>query len=62
MILSQLFEYDLKNILFHISVEEKPFSKKSKLSISLDQQAEFINAVLMCVQVDDYENKLRLRS
>ena len=34
-------------LLFHIHVGEKPFSKKSKLSLSLDQQAEFIKSVLI---------------
>ena len=34
------------SLLFHIHVGEKPFSKKSKLSLHLDQQAEFIKSVL----------------
>ena len=43
MIFGQLTEYDMKNIfLVSVTCWSKPFSKKSKLSISLDQQAEFM--------------------
>ena len=37
----------------------RPFSKKSKLSISLDRQ--FIQFVLLYVQVEYYQNILKLR-
>ena len=47
MIFGQLIEHNKKiSFLFHIYVGEKTFSKKSKLSVSLDQQAEFIKSIL----------------
>ena len=39
----------------------RPFSKKSKLSISLDQQGEILYSLLLLyVQVEDYLNILKL--
>ena len=40
----------------------RPFSKKSKLSISLDQQSEFFfQFVLLHLQIDEHQNILKLR-
>ena len=39
----------------------RPFSKKSKLNISLDQQSEYLYSLfLLPVQVEDYQNILKL--
>ena len=41
----------------------RPFSKKLKLIISLDQQSENLYSMcLLYVQVKDYQNMLKLRS
>ena len=40
----------------------RPFSKKSKLCISLDQQLEHLDSlILLNAQVEDYQNILKRR-
>ena len=39
----------------------RSFSKKSKLSISLDQQSEILNSFLFCVQIKVHKNILKSR-
>ena len=64
----QLIEYNIRTI-FHEKPYIKcggeafprPLSKKSKLSISVDQQPEFLFTVLF-LQVDECQNILKLRS
>ena len=69
----QLIECNTKNIFLKKSYTKcsgetspKPFSKNSKLSISLDQQSEIFVVVcllffLLYVQVKDYQHILKLR-
>ena len=59
-----LIEYNMRNIFLQKScskydVEPRPFSEKSKLSMSVDQQSEIIYSLLLLyVQVEDYQNIL----
>ena len=64
MTFGQLIEYNTrKNMKNHVqNVEEKletsprPFFKKSKFTLSLDQQFEFSHSLfLLHVQVEDYQ-------
>ena len=65
----QLIEYKRrKNFLEKLftkcgrETSPRPFSKNSKLSISLDQQSEILyNLLLLYVQVEDYQDMLKLR-
>ena len=61
---SQLIEHNIRNILLEKSYAKcggetipRPFSKKSKLSISLDQYSKvsYIYYVLIVCQVEDYQ-------
>ena len=52
----QLREYNMKNIFlekpytkFGGETSSRPFSKKLKLSISLDQQSEFLSSSFYCI-------------
>ena len=64
-----LIKYNIRNIFIEKSYRKyggkacpRPFCKKSKLSISLDQQTEIIyNLFLLSVQVEVYQNILKLR-
>ena len=63
-----LIEHNTRNIFLKISYTKcggkaspRPFYKKSKLSISLDQQPEHFYSLLVYVQVEEYQNKLKLR-
>ena len=65
----QLIEYYMKSIFLEKSYTKsggefrpRPFLKKSKLSITLDQQSEVLCSLfLLYVQVKDYQNILKLR-
>ena len=65
----QLIEYNMTKIFLEKSYIEcgretipRPFSKKSKLSISQNQYSKnFIYFVLVVCQVDDYWKRLKLR-
>ena len=66
---SQLIEYNLRNIFLGKSYTKcgrgtipRPFSKKSKLSISLDQLIfqSFLYFVFVVCQVEDYQKWLKL--
>ena len=67
---SQLIEYSMRNIFliksYKISSREiipRLFSKKTKLSISLDQQSYILYSLLLLyVKVQNYQNILKLRS
>ena len=69
MKLSQLLEYNMKNIFLEKSYTKydgetnpRPFSKKSKLSMFLDQQSEILYRLfLLHVQKKVYHNLLKLR-
>ena len=62
----QSIKYSMRNTflekIFIKSVGEtspRPFSKKSKLSIFLDQQSEVLQSLsLLFIQVEDYQNVL----
>ena len=64
MIFDQLKDGNIRNTFFEKSCtkcgeEASPnsFSKKSKLSISLDQQSEILySLILLYVQVENYQN------
>ena len=64
-----LIEYDMKNIFLENlywkcsgETSPKPFSKKSKMSISLDRQSQILYSwFLLCVQAEYYQNMLKLR-
>ena len=64
-----LIEYKMKKIFLKKScanwsgeASPRPFFKKSKLSISLDQQPEmFINVFLFVCQIEVNQNMLELR-
>ena len=62
----QLIEYDMRNIFLENSYTKcgketipRPFSKKSKLSISLDQYSKVLYILIVC-QVQDYRKSLKL--
>ena len=65
----QFIEDNMRNIFLENSNAKygreaipRPFSKKSKLRISLDQRSEIIiQFVLLNIQVDEYQNILKLR-
>ena len=65
----ELIEYYIKSIFlekrytkYGEEFRPRPFLKKSKLSISLDQQSEISYSLfLLYVQVEDYQNILKLR-
>ena len=65
----QLREYYMRHIFLEKSYTKcgdetsfRPFSKKSKLRISLDQQSENLYSLLLLyVQVVDHRNMLKLR-
>ena len=65
----QLIKYNTRNVFleesFKICDRETipwPFSKKSKLSISLDRQSEvFYSLILLYVQIESYQNILNIR-
>ena len=61
MKLNQLIEYNMKNIFLEKSYTKcrgnsvRPFSEKSILTISLDQQSEILYSLfLLFAQVEDY--------
>ena len=64
-----LIEYDMKNIFLENlywkcggETSPKPFSKKSKMSISPDRQSQILYSwFLLCVQAEYYQNMLKLR-
>ena len=65
----QLVKYDMRNIFLEKSYTKcgretipRPFSKKSKLNISLDQYSKvsYIYYVLIVCQVEDYQKWLKL--
>ena len=63
----QLVEFNTRNIFFKIiskcGGKPRPFPKKSKISISLDQQSKVLcSLLLLYVQVEDYRNILKIRS
>ena len=57
-------EYNIRNIFLENSYKKcggetspTPFSKKSKLSISMDQKSKVLYFLLLCyAQVDGYQN------
>ena len=59
----QLIEPNMRNIFleksyikFGVDPNPRPFSKKSNLSISLDQQSKFSNSLLLLyVQFEEYQ-------
>ena len=59
----------MRNIVLEISytkcgeeISSRPFSKETKLSISLDQQSKVLNSLfLLFAQVEGYRNILKLR-
>ena len=63
----QLIEYNLRNIFLEKSYTKyggktipRPFSEKSKSSISLDQQSKVLYSLLLLnVQVEGYRNTLK---
>ena len=63
----QLIEYNLRNIFLEKSYTKyggktipRPFSEKSKSSISLDQQSKILYSLLLLnVQVEGYRNTLK---
>ena len=62
----QLVEFNTRNIFFKIirkcGGKPRPFPKKSKISISLDQQSKVLYSLLLLyVQVEDYRNILKIR-
>ena len=65
----QLIEYNMRNVFLEISdtkyggrASPRLFYKKSKLSISLDQQSEILwSLFLLYVQVEVYQNMWKLR-
>ena len=65
----QLTEYNMRNSFLEKSYTKwgggaspRPFYKKSKLSISLDQQSEMLESLLsLYVLVEVYQNILKLR-
>ena len=65
----QLIEYNMGNIFLEKSYTKcgeeaspRPFSKKSKLSISVDQLSEMLHSLfLLYVQVEFYQKILQLR-
>ena len=64
----QLTEYNMRNIFlekpYTKCAEEsipRTFSKKSKLSISLDQQSEFLFRGLVYLPVDEHQSILKLK-
>ena len=64
----QLTEYNMRNIFLEKSYTKcsgetipRPFSKKSKLSISLDQQSKVLYSLfLLCAKSKVYQNILKL--
>ena len=63
----QLIEYNMRNIFLEKLYTKcgretipRPFSKKSKLSISLDQYSKVLYTVLIVCQVEDYRKCLKL--
>ena len=69
MLFGQLIEHKMRNIFLEKSCTKcggktstKPFYKESKLSISLDQHCDILYSLfLLYVQVEDYQNILKLR-
>ena len=65
----QLIEYNMRNIFLEKSYKKcgrkaslRPFYKKSKWSISLDQQSEHLYSLfLLYCHFEDYQNKLKLK-
>ena len=65
----QLIYYSMKNIFlgksytkWGVEASSRLFYKKSKLSISLDQQFEILlSLILLYVQLEDYQNILKVR-
>ena len=65
----QLIECNVRNIFQEKSsikggreTSSRPFSKKSKLRISLDQLSEILHTLfLLYAQLEDYQNILKLR-
>ena len=63
----QLIQYDMKNIFLHHTecggeASPRSFQKKSKLSISLNQQSEILYSLhLLYVQVEVYQHISKLR-
>ena len=65
----QLIEYNIRNIFLEKSYTKssgeaspRPFYKKSKLSVSVDDQSEMLqNLFLLFDQVEAYQNILKLR-
>ena len=64
MKLGQLIEYNMRNIFLEKSYikckmgwrsQSRTFYEKSKLSISLEQQSEFLNLFLLYVQIKVYQ-------
>ena len=59
-----LIENNMRN--FFLEKSRRPFSKKSKLGISLDQQSEVSSSLFLLisfyVQIEDYQNIWKLRS
>ena len=63
----QLIKYNMRNSFLEKSYKKcdgesipRPFSKKSKLSISLNQQSEFLFSLLY-LQINEHQNILKLR-
>ena len=63
----QLIKYNMRNGFLEKSYKKcdgesipRPFSKKSKLSISLNQQSEFLFSLLY-LQINEHQNILKLR-
>ena len=56
----QLIGYDMKDPECDGGSVPRPFSKKSKLSISLDHQSTFIQFVFIVWKVEGYRNILKL--
>ena len=65
----QLIEYNIRNIFLEKSYTKssgeaspRPFYKKSKLSVSVDDQSEMLqNLFLLYDQVEAYQNIFKLR-
>ena len=65
----QLIKYNMRDIFFEKSYTKCcgetipwPFSKKSKLSISLDQLSKILKFIFILCQVEGYRNILKLSS
>ena len=62
---NQLIDYNVRNIFLEKSCTKcggeiipRPFSKKSKLSISLDQESKVLYIVFIVCQAEGYRNIL----